>query len=199
MTDKEFKREYERVRAESERLLKDEPTRARAVPPPVREVPIPEIDPVQEWREWHDARDREREAAKAALRSEREMRSPERAAIDALSAEIGALRRDHDALASASNEQATALIEYSDVVNAKLNALAALADRLERTLEAAKTARESLVESFRSQLDLVTRQNEYLDQQLTTARREADVATGRRESQRTRDAVQRVADVIKLK
>jgi hypothetical protein len=46
---------------------------------------------------------------------------------------------------------------------------------------------------------LVARQNEFLEQQLATAQHEADIATGRREALRTREAVQRVADVIKLK
>jgi hypothetical protein len=185
-----------RIRAESERILRDEPP----PPPRPREVPIPESDPVAEWREWHDARAAEREAAKAALhRGEHEMRSQERAAIDTLTAQVAALQRDHDVLAEAANAQARALIEFSNAVETKMTAICALAGRLERTFEEIKTARDRQTESLRSQLDLVVRQNEWLDEQLNVAQHEADVATGRREALRTREAVQRVADIIKLK
>jgi hypothetical protein len=191
-----------RIRAESERLLRDDPQpAARPEPRPTpREVHMPNIDPVQEWRAWHDARDREREAAKAELRRpEHVMRTSERAAIDTLTAQVAALRRDHDVLAEAANAQARALIEFSNAVETKLTAICALAGRLERTFEEIKTAREQQITSLRNQLDLVGRQNAWLDEQLRTAQHEADVATGRREALRTREAVQRVADIIKLK
>jgi hypothetical protein len=58
-----------RIRAESARLLRDDPPpRSEPRPDPPREVRIPTPDPVQEWRDWHDARDREREANRAELR-----------------------------------------------------------------------------------------------------------------------------------
>ena len=60
-----------RVLAESRRILNDAPPPRRPEPEPVREVHIPAAsDPVAEWRDWHDDRAAEREAAKAELRRE---------------------------------------------------------------------------------------------------------------------------------
>jgi len=185
-----------RIRAESERLLRDPP--ARPEPKPPREVHIPETDPVAEWREWHDARDRERAAAKAELRrSEHEMRTQERAMIDTLIVQVAALRRDHDAQAEACNEQARALIEFADSVATRMHALAALADRFERTLEDLKTARDRESSALRAQLDLVSRQNEFLDQQLTAARREIDQTTARRARDRANIDAKNIADNVR--
>src|SRR5262245_29406709 len=70
--------EIARIRAQSERLLREPAAPPATSPaPPPREAHVPESDPIQEWRDWHDARDRGREAARAQLR--RETRDAERA------------------------------------------------------------------------------------------------------------------------
>jgi hypothetical protein len=187
------------VMEESRRILSEEPPPLPEPAPVPREVRIEFEDDLDRWRREADASDRECEQNRAALRrSERETRSQERT-IDRLNAEVAALRNDHNALAAAANEQARALIEFGNTVETKLVALSALADRLQRTLEDTRTARAGEVASLRSQLDLVARQNAWLDEQLRVAQHEADVAIGRRESLRTREAVQRVASIIKLK
>jgi hypothetical protein len=69
--------------AESRRLLSHDTSAARpsSSPSPPRPLPthIEFKDPVQEWREWHDARAQEREEAKAEL--QRTARESRRAAI----------------------------------------------------------------------------------------------------------------------
>jgi hypothetical protein len=56
------------LRAESRKLMHSAPSATPQRDEPVREVQVPDVDPVQEWREWHDTRDREREANRAKLR-----------------------------------------------------------------------------------------------------------------------------------
>jgi len=55
------------LRRSRELLSDDKPPVTPPAPAP-RELPIPEPDPVAEWREWHDARAAEREANRAAMR-----------------------------------------------------------------------------------------------------------------------------------
>jgi uncharacterized coiled-coil protein SlyX len=57
------------VFAESRRRMVGTTPTPQRDEPPVRVRPLPPLpDPVQEWREWHDTRDREREANRAKLR-----------------------------------------------------------------------------------------------------------------------------------
>src|SRR5262249_49587174 len=58
------------IRAESERLLRGEPPARPKPTPPPRAAYVPEADPVQEWRDWHDQRAAERKANRAEVRRE---------------------------------------------------------------------------------------------------------------------------------
>jgi hypothetical protein len=120
------------VRRESERLLRDDKPAAPAPEPP-REVPVPASDPVQEWRDWHEARDREREAARDRMRREKHDAARARGADWAayVDARIAAALAEHRAQF---DELAEASAEFSNKVVQALERLDGLAAQLDTKL-----------------------------------------------------------------
>jgi hypothetical protein len=193
----------------SRELLDDKPPPAPAQPAPVREQPIPAPDdPITKWAKEADEASAIRERNRAAMRREaaaaERTRTADRAAIDTLAAEVAALRRDLDAQASASNEQANGLIEFSNSVTTRMHALAALTDRLDATLTTMLTMHEREVNALRDRLAATeaahARESAFTGRQLTEARRELDVLRAGAERKRDREhaAAAGEATVIEL-
>jgi len=177
--------------------LADEPLPTPA--PPKIERPLPPFeDDVARWKRLADIAELEREQNRAELRRQQhEGQISGQAAIDVLTAQISALRHDLDTQAEAANEQARALIVFGTAVETKMTALEALAARLDRTLEAMRDAREAQTATLRNQLDLVSRQNEFLEQQMATARHEINRTDARRARDRANTDAERIATNVR--
>jgi hypothetical protein len=119
------------IRRESERLLRDDKPAPRPEPAPTpREARLPEIDAVQEWRDWHEARDQEREDERAEMRREQRDAERERAAgwaayVDSRIAAALA-ERQHELIALARGT-----LEFSNAVTARLQKMEQLIDKLD--------------------------------------------------------------------
>jgi hypothetical protein len=143
--------ERERIRAESRRLLSDDEPTPPPAEPVMREVHIPERDPIAEWRAWHDERDAEREAGRAELkrqeRSDARARGADWAAyIDAcVEQRLAEYQERFDELANAS-------VEFSNKVLQALTRLDSLCGDLDKKfneLRALEDIRRSAIEDIR--------------------------------------------------
>jgi hypothetical protein len=196
--------ERERIRAESRRLLEAD---GSPVPPPVREdVRIPEPpDPVQEWREWHDARDVERQAAKAELRrKERAMHTEYEAGVDVRLVELE--RRLVQRLAAveqrleAFDAVANGTVTFSNAVTERLEELASLAHKVDKALETMRHVHARECDALRDRLAASeashSRETAMLVKQLSDAQRELDVRANLREHAANRMAVAGVNETL---
>jgi DNA repair exonuclease SbcCD ATPase subunit len=178
------------IRRESERLLRDPPARPEPAPP--REVHVPEVDPVQEWREWHDARDREREANRAANR--RQADDPTLAGFAAIGSRLDALEERMAAVEQALaglNALANGAAQFSNATVARLEELAACANKAGLTFETVRALHERQVEHLRNRLAASeaasARESAFLGRQLAEARRELDALHGKVDRERDRE------------
>jgi hypothetical protein len=181
---------------QSRKILADEPP-ARPEPAP-REVRIEfePVDPVQLWREQADEADRVRaDHATRMRREEREervaMRTRQNSAeleqrLDALEDRVSAIEQHlagFDALANGA-------AQFSSAAATKLNSLAALTERLDKTLEQMREVHrrevDALCDRLASSEALHTRETVLLTKQLADAQREIDARANLREHVRTR-------------
>src|SRR5262249_54030387 len=113
--------EISRIRAESEKLLRDPPARPEPAPEPPRKIHVVIGDPVQEWREAADAFERKCEEHRAEMRrgaQAREAAFGRRAwGGDALGARVAALQARPPAVERAVTglgKLATAVVPFSN-------------------------------------------------------------------------------------
>src|SRR5262245_52040416 len=107
------------VLQKSRELLSDEPPTPPPAPAPSPPTLVEEADPVREWRDWHDARDREREAVRAQMRSEerREREGMARAqALDGAEARITGLEERMTEVERQIAELSRAIEDFSNAV-----------------------------------------------------------------------------------
>ena len=127
-----------RVRAESERLLRDEPRPAARAPASTREPPP--RDHIAEWAEWHDARDAERRAAKAVMRRQarEEQQGNADAAVDfwrAVDARIAAALAEHErGILDIIREGLAGTGDLAEVVGRRLDLMEVTLDKLSAKL-----------------------------------------------------------------
>jgi hypothetical protein len=181
---------------ESRRLLKAD---NRPVPPAARE-PLPEIvfeDPVAKWKREAD----EAEAERAAERRRQERASEriirKQATNDlALEARVSALEERVDAIEQAVagfDALANGTVEFSNATTTRVHALAALTDRLDRTLEQMRETHKRECDGLRDRLAASeathARETAMLTRELASAQREIDRRADVREFARTRMAM----------
>jgi hypothetical protein len=188
-----------RIRAESERLLSDEPP-PPPEPTPPRVVRIEVEDDLVRWRREADESDREREAARAELR--RESREDRRAAmrtrqdaaevdqrLDAIEDRLTAIEQ---ALA-AFNQLASNTATFSDSVTGQLESLAALANRVDAATVTLRYVHERETAALRDRLAASeathARETALLTRELTRAQHETDRRAEIREHAANRMAV----------
>jgi hypothetical protein len=193
-------RERAAILEQSRKILADEQPARPAREVPIPEVPIPESDPVAEWAEQADAFDREREACRAELR--RESREDRRAAmrtrqdsaeldqrLDAIEARLGAL----ELVVSGLNGVADGAAQFSTATVARLEELAALANKVDAALTTMRYVHERECNALRDRLAaseaLHTRETVLLAKQLADAQRELDQRNVTREFAASRMAV----------
>jgi hypothetical protein len=207
--------ERERILAESRRLLSDdEPTPPRDKP--AREVRVEFEDPMDRWRREGNESDAARARAKRelpreehAMREERAMhtRATEFAAtadvrLAALDERVGEIEQR----LAAFDVVAKGAVSFSNAATERLHALAALTDRLERTVEQMRETHKRECDALRDRLAsseaLHTRETVLLTKQLTDAQRELDVRASLREHAASRIAVagldEKVENVVAL-
>jgi hypothetical protein len=194
--------EKEAVRRESRRILEERENPTRPIPTAVCEpvrVPEPQ-DPIAEWRDWHNARDAERQAAKAELRrEERNARATQDlAGIDVRLAALEERMAAVEQAVASFGEVINGTVSFSNAATTKLHAVEALTERLDRTLDTLKTTHAREVDHLRNRLATceaqTARESNFLGQQLNAARREIDALNGKQERIRDREQYAKAAE-----
>jgi hypothetical protein len=198
-----------KIFAESRRLLKDDD---RPVPPVARE-PLPEIvfeDPVAKWKREADEAEAERAAERRRERvTDRLIYKQATDLASALEERIGALEARMDAVEQALagfDALANGTVEFSNATTTRVHALAALTDRLDRTLEQMRETHKRECDGLRDRLAASeathARETAMLTRELASAQREIDRRADVREHVRNRMAVvdldEKVENVVAL-
>jgi hypothetical protein len=205
--------EISKIYAESRRLLADEPNGPPRAAEPVREVVVPEIDPVLRWREEADKADRERAAEKARMRREERDAAAAyaRQAVDSAEIEqrLSSIEARLDSLelvVSGFNSVADGAAQFSTATVARLQELTALADKVDASLTTMRHVHERECNALRDRLAASeathARETAMLTRELANAQRELDVRANLREHAANRMAVagldEKIENVVSL-
>jgi hypothetical protein len=178
--------------AQSRKLLSDDtPTSSPSSPPRTLPVDIEFEDPVERWKREGTESERQRAEAKAELRRQADDATSAGwatvgARLDDLEQRLAAVEQTVSAL----YEVAPAAAEFSNATVARLEELAACAQKAGLTFETVRALHERQVEHLRNRLAAsdaaAARESAFLGRQLSEARREIDALKGKVDRERDR-------------
>ena len=184
-----------RVRAESERLLRDPP--ARPEPAPVREPPpIVFEDDVAKWKREADEADALRAAAKAELR--RQVDNAAEAGWAVIGARFDQIEQRLDEIertVAGLYEAVPAAAQFSSATVGRMAEFESLATSLSATLDTLRAVQDRETKFLRDRLAASeaagARESAFLSRQLTEARREIDALVGQLNRERDQEQTNR--------